>query len=632
MNVVYKPWGKEEWLALNEKYCYKRIYINAGFKTSYHYHEIKLETNYIAQGKAEIWLENDNGIVEKFIMNEGDSFTVTPPKKHRVIAISDVILQEVSTPEVDDVIRIEDDTNRESGRLDNEHIKPGVLILAAGMGERLMPLTQYINKALLPINNEAIISKLVKKFPKDYKFVITLGYKGSDVENYLKLAFPNHDFEFVYVKNYSDKNSGPGTSALVAKEFLNRPFYLFTVDCLLTSEIPSLNENWLGVHPTSYPEKYATVSVDESNNIIEVLNKSNKGHSQAFIGAASIVDYETFWNELEKNIENGEIINAFDDISKYSNFTTRKLDWFDTGNLDDLEKAKLFLEDKPLSLLKTNFEMVFNEDLKFIKFIPDSKRLNNLLSRSDALRSFIPKNTSTVGSFLYYDWMSGQTLYELNNTEVYKSFIDFYFENIELTDSNLADLEDFYVKKTYSGISQFNDINGKEFYNLEFCINGFNSDSMKSTISNFDFSTFFENKFTKNFHGDLQFDNIILSENLFYFIDWRDSFGSSITYGDIYYDLAKLYGGMKVPYNLMKNEDNIDIEIYSNKVNYKYDIPIELIEAKKYFEKKIIDSQFSLDIVKKITGLIYINMSPIHESKFSKFLWFKGLKILNENK
>ena len=130
----------------------------------------------------------------------------------------------------------------------------------------------------------------------------------------------------------------------------------------------------------------------------------------------------------------------------------------------------------------------------------------------------------------------------------------------------------------------------------------------------------------------MQFDNIILSENSFYFIDWRDSFGSSITYGDIYYDLAKLYGGMMVPYNLMKNEDNIGIDIYSNNVNYKYDIPVELIEAKNYFERKIIDSQFSLDAVKKITALIYINMSPVHENKFSKLLWFKGLKLLNENK
>ena len=43
--IVYKPWGREEWLELNDKYCYKRLYINAGTKTSYQYHEKKLETN-----------------------------------------------------------------------------------------------------------------------------------------------------------------------------------------------------------------------------------------------------------------------------------------------------------------------------------------------------------------------------------------------------------------------------------------------------------------------------------------------------------------------------------------------------------------------------------------------------------
>ena len=87
MNIIYKPWGKEVWLELNDKYCYKRIYINAGFKTSYQYHEKKLETNYIAEGKAEVWLENEDGVVEKFIANKGDFFTVVP-RKHRVIAIT----------------------------------------------------------------------------------------------------------------------------------------------------------------------------------------------------------------------------------------------------------------------------------------------------------------------------------------------------------------------------------------------------------------------------------------------------------------------------------------------------------------------------------------------------------------
>ena len=123
MKVVSKPWGKEVWLELNEKYCYKRIYINSGTRTSFQYHVNKLETNYIIEGNAEVWLENDEGVIEKTVMNKDDFFTVVPPRKHRVIALTDLILQEVSTPEVDDVIRIEDDTDRGQGRIDTEHLE-----------------------------------------------------------------------------------------------------------------------------------------------------------------------------------------------------------------------------------------------------------------------------------------------------------------------------------------------------------------------------------------------------------------------------------------------------------------------------------------------------------------------------
>ncbi|MAG78283.1 cupin [archaeon] len=121
MKVVSKPWGKEIWLALNDKYCYKRIYINAGTQTSYQYHKNKMETNYLIEGVAEVWLENDEGVVEKKRIKKDDFFTVMPPKKHRVIAITDIILQEVSTPEVDDVIRIEDDNDRGDGKIESEH-------------------------------------------------------------------------------------------------------------------------------------------------------------------------------------------------------------------------------------------------------------------------------------------------------------------------------------------------------------------------------------------------------------------------------------------------------------------------------------------------------------------------------
>lgn len=118
---VKKPWGLEHWLELNDKYCYKRIHINQGFKTSFQYHEKKHETNYMISGLAEVWLEDDKGEIVKHIMEAGDAFTVPPPRKHRIVALTDIVLQEVSTPEVDDCIRIEDDTNRPNGRIESEH-------------------------------------------------------------------------------------------------------------------------------------------------------------------------------------------------------------------------------------------------------------------------------------------------------------------------------------------------------------------------------------------------------------------------------------------------------------------------------------------------------------------------------
>ena len=123
MKTVSKPWGKEVWLELNNFYCYKRIFINKGFRTSLQYHEHKFETNYIIEGKAEVLLENDDGKMESKIYEVGSGWTVPLNRKHRVIAIESYTALEVSTPHLNDVIRYEDDTNRTSGKIDSEHKK-----------------------------------------------------------------------------------------------------------------------------------------------------------------------------------------------------------------------------------------------------------------------------------------------------------------------------------------------------------------------------------------------------------------------------------------------------------------------------------------------------------------------------
>jgi hypothetical protein len=65
-----------------------------------------------------------------------------------------------------------------------------------------------------------------------------------------------------------------------------------------------MDGNWLGISPTSYPEKYSTVKTDNNGNVVSFLGTSTEGYDNAFIGLASIWDYEIFWNELESTIMN----------------------------------------------------------------------------------------------------------------------------------------------------------------------------------------------------------------------------------------------------------------------------------------------------------------------------------------
>lgn len=633
MKTVIKPWGKEEWLELNDAYCYKRIYINAGYKTSYQYHNFKRETNFIISGEAEIWLENDEGIVEKKIMKAGEYFNVTPPKKHRVIALTDIILQEVSTPEVDDVVRINDEFHRADGKIDGEHQTPAVLILASGLGTRLENLTKEANKALLPINNRAIISHIIRRFPKEYEFVISIGYKGESVKEYCEMVFPNYNIKFVTIDKIEGDDSGPGYSALQCKELLQRPFYITTCDCLIDSPLPHLDGNWLGVQSTSYPEKYSTVKL-EGNDIIAYSNKNEKGYDMAFIGLAGIWDYGVFWKELETNIVNGEIVSAFQTPSNYPTFKAKKLKWLDTGNLDDLNKTKEYFKDEPLSLQKDNNELTYKEDELFIKFTPNSNILNNRVIRATELGDKIPNGFVHSNNFIAYEWKEGNTLYEIDSFDVYKKFLEKLKENIQTTiNGNHSEyIQKFYLTKTNERMGMFLEKYGINYYIAGHNINGIDYPSMQEVISKIDFSQFNDDVFYKLFHGDLQFDNILYNSNTneFTYIDWRESFAGYTDGGDIYYDLAKLYGGCLIPYNKMKNEDNILFLMGDYSVTYKYNVSDDLIKFKYIFEKWVTDNGFDLNRVKLLTSIIFLNMSPLHDDKFGKMLWYKSIEMMYE--
>ena len=115
MKIVNKPWGYEKWIH-EGKYVLKEICMKAGLKSSLQYHRLKDETNYILRGKGVLYYGD-----MQLPLKKGVSFHIPPNGIHLVKAITDLLMIEASTPEVDDVIRLADDTNRPNGRIESEH-------------------------------------------------------------------------------------------------------------------------------------------------------------------------------------------------------------------------------------------------------------------------------------------------------------------------------------------------------------------------------------------------------------------------------------------------------------------------------------------------------------------------------
>jgi mannose-6-phosphate isomerase-like protein (cupin superfamily) len=110
--LVKKPWGWENRFAVTERYLGKVIHVNRGEMLSLQYHRQKDETILIVQGVMELQLEDDTGNVRTHRLKAGESRRIVPGRKHRMIAVEECEFFEVSTPEIDDVVRLEDKYGR----------------------------------------------------------------------------------------------------------------------------------------------------------------------------------------------------------------------------------------------------------------------------------------------------------------------------------------------------------------------------------------------------------------------------------------------------------------------------------------------------------------------------------------
>ncbi len=144
VKTVSKPWGYERWIADGTspfRYALKEIVIKAGNRSSIQFHEAKQETNVVKEGRGVLHYSEQPLDVAKYKaggysadecrafvaamkqkpIGPGTVFHVQPGYLHRVESVDDLLMVEASTTELDDVIRLADDANRPSGRIESEH-------------------------------------------------------------------------------------------------------------------------------------------------------------------------------------------------------------------------------------------------------------------------------------------------------------------------------------------------------------------------------------------------------------------------------------------------------------------------------------------------------------------------------
>lgn len=114
MKKVDKPWGHEVIFARTPQYVGKVLFIRKGHKLSLQFHRVKEETIFIQSGLMLLTTEEEGRLVERRY-GPGDSHHIPPGAKHRMEALQDCTVFEVSTPHLDDVVRLEDAYGRVGG-------------------------------------------------------------------------------------------------------------------------------------------------------------------------------------------------------------------------------------------------------------------------------------------------------------------------------------------------------------------------------------------------------------------------------------------------------------------------------------------------------------------------------------
>lgn len=520
--------------------------------------------------------------------------------------------------------------------VENNKQKYKVLITTSGIGSRLGELTKYTNKSLVRIGKKPTLSYIIESYPEEIPIIITVGYFGNHVKDFVTLVYPERNIEFVEVDNYDNKGSSLGYSMLQAKDKLQCPFIYHAGDTITYDKAPEPDYNWIAGFSSDDSSHYATLNV-AGNKVISINDKGAQDFDYIHIGIIGINNYSGFWDTLYEVYNENKNDSALNDVSvinrmikeRNESFEFVKFDtWLDIGNTNSLRHARKNIKDNDgVSVLDKNNESIFIFDNFVVKFFYDKKNIEERVARAKSLIGLIPEIEEIKENFYRYKYADGEIYSRTVRPSNFLNFLDWIECNLWKDVNHITKEEfknnchDFYYNKTIKRIDQM--IEQEQIKDKVDIINGEKIPTIKDLLSMIDFDYLSDSE-QSQFHGDFILDNIIDNDGQYSLIDWRQNFGGHLYSGDKYYDLAKLNHNLTVNHDIIK--DNLfTIDIMPNSKIYCDIMRREnLVSCQKVYHEFLIDRGYDMKKINILTAIIWLNMSPLHHHPFNLFLYYFG--------
>lgn len=505
------------------------------------------------------------------------------------------------------------------------------VVVAAGRGSRLGRVGDELHKALVPLAGRAVLSRQFDLAPTGARIVVVTGYRADQLRDYVKLAHPKLDVEFVHDENWGN---GPGASLLAAQEQIDADDDLIWTACDTLWESDDTlwvtDNSWIGVAPIpagTPAARWCRVVPTVDGDFVQRIDDKTPDvdpRSLASVACGYVVadDLELFWNGLQDAEHRSGEVQFSSGLENVLNvgrpLELRHIRWLDVGDEQAYRSARAsFGAYDPVKPGQATY--VLPDTGRVVKFNADATRIARRAWRGRSLDYLVPRPVETrsaleTDTLLGFEYIAGPTAYDLltgspRDVSLTLELVDYWVEQLWPTRNDVVveppnwydTVMKFYRDKTFARVMAL----PRDLQSIALDV-----------VTRVDWHQLIEGSVPGKFHGDFTFANVVRSEadGTWYFIDWREDFGDEVEYGDLRYDLGKLIGGCQFHW---QNATYGDFRGWE----YGYHQATAILIKAREIGLNTRD-------VERIGALTLINSAPLHAAPMDEILVTRGARWL----